>query len=104
MTTPDLSTIVPLKYKTLVAAISAVLTIAVPYILQGAAHLPAPWPVIIGGVFAALGVLGVWHAPYVPAGHAIVPQAVAETVHRSLPPAPGEYANPWRPANMKHAA
>lgn len=96
MTAPDFSTIVPLKYKTLVAAIGGVLTIVVPYILQAAAHLPSPWPLVIGLVFAALGTLGVWRVPFVPPGHAIVPQAVAETVQRSLPPVPGEYPNPWR--------
>lgn len=94
--TTDLSTIVPLKWKTAVAAVSGVLTIVVPFILQAAAHLSAPWPVVIGLFFAALGVLGVWRAPFVPAGHAIVPQSVAETVQRSLPPVPGEFPNPWR--------
>lgn len=96
MTVPDLSNLIPLKYKTYVAAISGILTLVVPWILQAATSLPEPWPQVVGLVIFILGLFGVYHAPYVPTGGVVVPQAVAETVHRSLPPAPGEYKNPWR--------
>ena len=103
MTGPDISSVVPLKWKPLVAVVSSILTLVVPYILQFSAHLPSPWPVVIGLVIAGLGALGVYHAPYVPKGHVVVP---AETVNPSQPtlsrggvlpaPLPGQYKNPWR--------
>lgn len=96
MTTPDLSTLIPLKYKTLAAAIGGILTLVAPWILQETTTLPQPWPLLVGLVFFVLGVLGVYHAPYVPPGGAVVPRAVAESVQRSLPPVPGQYKNEWK--------
>jgi hypothetical protein len=92
MTTPDLSALVPLKWKTWVAGVSAILTVVVPYVLQFVVYLPEPWPTVVGGVIAVLGIFGVYHAPYVKPGAVVVPEVVAQ----SRPPLAGEYQNPWR--------
>jgi hypothetical protein len=92
MTTPDLSGVIPLKWKTWVAAISGVLAIAVPYILQLVVYLPDPWPTVVGGVIAILGVFGVYRAPYVPPNASVVP----DTQIAAPPPPEGGYRNPWQ--------
>lgn len=70
--------VVPTKYKAIVAIISGLLTIGVPWILQASTSLPSPWPGVIGLVIAALGALGVYRVPAVPDGHVIVPVSVAQ--------------------------
>lgn len=92
MTTPDLSGLIPAKYKTIVGVIGSLLSFIVPLVLSVEQYLPSPWPSVIGGVLVVLTGLGIYHAPYKPAGTVLVPEAVAQ----SLPPAPGEYRNPYR--------
>jgi len=101
MTSLDLSALIPLKWKTAAAALGGILTLVAPWIIQTTTDLPQPWPLLIGGVFFVLGLFGVYHAPYVPPGGAIVSKGVAETVQRSLPPVPGQYVNPWKPSQMR---
>lgn len=104
MTTPDLSSLIPLKWKTWAAGIGALLTVVVPYVIEIEAYLPNPWPLVIGVVIAVLGVLGVYHAPYTPTGAVIAPAPAtpAEPVTAAPVSAPvavrpsGEYPNPWK--------
>jgi len=70
MTTPTLT---PSKAKTYVALIGSLLSVAAPLILQVSTALPPPWPAAIGGIFALLTALGVYHAPYKPPGTALTP-------------------------------
>lgn len=46
--------------KSIVALIGAVLTFAVPFILQVSVYLPTTWQAVIGGVIAILTGLGVY--------------------------------------------
>lgn len=113
MTTPvDLSAIVPSKAKTWVGLIGSLLTFVGPFVLQSADLLPSPWPAVIGVVFALATTLGVYHAPYKPAGTTLAPvdTKVSVTVDRQVdsttpnvsapevqPPADdGTYPNPWK--------
>ena len=50
MTTPDLSFIIPQKYKTIVGAIGTGLAFVVPFLLEVTDSLPSPWPAVIGAV------------------------------------------------------
>lgn len=93
MTAPDdfnLDGIIPSKAKVYVALIGSVLTIVGPWILTASNTLPEPWPGLIGLVFAALTGLGVYHAPYKPAGTVLAPNtpAVVEAAEHSPPPPP----------------
>lgn len=54
----------PSKAKTWIALLGSLLSVAVPLIVSASAHLPEPWPAVIGGVVAVLTALGVYHAPY----------------------------------------
>ena len=92
MTTPDLSFIIPTKYKAIVGLIGTGLSFAVPLVLQYTDSLPAPWPAVIGFVLWVLTVLGIYHAPYAPPGAVLVPP----TAVKPPPPAAGEYRNPWQ--------
>lgn len=107
MTTPsyNLEEIVPLKYKPIVAWVGSTLTFLVPEGLKLAAHLPAPWPLVIGLVIAVLTGLGVYRAPYKPQGTMLAPAtpAVAAAAAQSVAPTPvvnpdtgGPYENPWQ--------
>ena len=80
----------PSKAKAYVALLGSVLTVVGPLLLNVSTHLPEPWPAIIGGVIGLLTVLGVYQAPYRPAGTVLVPAPPA------TPPADTGYANPWR--------
>lgn len=97
----DLSTIIPLKYKTWITLIGSLLTIVGPYILQVGDYLPAPWPLVIGLVFAALTTLGVYRAPYKPTGTilAVDPSApvVSDKVPDNAPTAHPTYVGPSVP-------
>lgn len=90
MTTPAPTT--PSKAKTWIALAGSVLTFVVPLVVSAESYLPSPWPAVIGGAIAVLTALGVYKAPYTPADTVIVPTSVAQ----SLPPAPGEYRNPYK--------
>ena len=68
MPVPDLSSIIPSKAKTWVNLVGGLLTFVVPFVLESANALPAPWPAAIGVVLFILTALGVYHAPYAPAG------------------------------------
>lgn len=106
MTTPTITTIEPSKSKTWVAVVGTVLTALIPYVLQAAEYVPDPWPLVIGGVIAVLTALGVYKAPYKPEGTSVVPNSELNQVavplppvdksEVSLPPAPGDYRNPWK--------
>lgn len=114
MTNPifDIAEVIPLKYKAIVGTVGAVLSFAVPYIVEVQNILPSPWPVIIGIVFAILSGLGIIQAPYKPTGSVLVPQEVAHAGAGAIAaatspaknigptnvlpsPQPGEYRNPW---------
>lgn len=74
MTTPapDLSFIIPKKWKSVAALIGSALSFVVPYVLTYTDSLPQPWPGVIGFVLFVLTVLGVYHAPYAPKGTVLV--------------------------------
>lgn len=71
-TPPDLSFLVPAKYKTYVALIGTGLSFVVPFILEVTEGLSAPWPAVIGAVLWVLTALGVYAAPYKPNGAVLV--------------------------------
>jgi hypothetical protein len=101
MTTVDITTIIPSKAKTWVGLVGSLLTFVVPYVLEFADALPAPWPVIAGAVLAVLTALGIYKAPYAPTGTVVAPAtpAVIEAASESTPayhPPSGTYTNPWR--------
>ena len=96
MTTPDLSFVIPTKWKPWVGAVGALLTFIVPTVTEMSADLPAPGPAVIAAVLAALTWLGIYKVPYAPPGAVLVPEvAVTPEV-----PAPkvneGDYRNPWQ--------
>lgn len=109
MTGPlNIDTIVPTKYKGLVALIGTGLSFLVPYIIQVEQFLPSPWPAVIGAVLWVLTVSGVVRAPYVPQGAVLAPntpevakaaqQAVTQaavTQAQVQPPASGGWKPPY---------
>lgn len=74
MSTPDLSSIIPSKWKTYVGLIGSALSFIVPLVISVEDYLPEPWPAVIGGALAVLTALGIYHAPYVPAGTVLAPE------------------------------
>ncbi len=62
--------------KSWVALIGSLLTLIVPWVVTATAHLPAPWPALVGAVVAVLTALGVYRAPYrpVPSGQTKPPK------------------------------
>ena len=78
MTAPqfNLEDIVPSKAKTWVGLIGSLVTLIGPAILSSTDALPAPWPLIIGLVFAALTALGIYRAPYKPTGTVLAPTEI----------------------------
>lgn len=89
MTAPDLSSVVPLKWKAWVALAGSALSVVVPLVVSVEDYLPSPWPAVIGGVIAVLTALGVYHAPYMPPNTTVVPDVQAA-------PTRGAYRNPWQ--------
>lgn len=121
MTTPiNLEEIVPSKAKAWVGLFGSLVTFVLPLILQSSDSLPAPWPVIIGAIAAVLTTLGVYKAPYGPAGTTLavdpaktaassdlpagtpvaVPVEQIGTTHpiseAITPPPDGNYKHPWK--------
>lgn len=115
MTNPvDITALLPSKAKTWVGLIGSLLTFIGPLVLSSTDALPAPWPAIIGVVFAVLTALGIYHAPYKPAGTVLAPEEILAQLPPSEvplatpdnpsppiadvapPQVPGGYANPWR--------
>lgn len=98
MTTPiDISTIVPLKAKAWVGLVGSLLTFAGPFILENANLLPSPWPALIGVFFALATALGIYRAPYKPAGTVLVEPTVDGPSPGLLSDeAQGTYQNPWK--------
>lgn len=104
MTTPqfDITEVIPSKAKAWVGLLGSLLTLFGPVILETTDALPAPWPVVIGGVFAVLTFLGIYKAPYKPQGTALVPEAAIapDTNEVASPPAqlpnPAPWQNPWK--------
>lgn len=101
--TPDLSFLIPKKYKTLVGLIGTGLSFLVPLVLQYTDALPSPWPAVIGFVLWVLTVLGIYRAPYVPTGAVIAPNTPAVATATAQAAAPvvnpatgGAYRNPWQ--------
>jgi hypothetical protein len=105
VTAPDLSFIIPSKWKAGAALVGSALSFVVPYVLQVTDSLPSPWPAVIGVVLFLLSALGVYHAPYAPTGTVLVPdkpnldQSNGVRVSRGTG-APNvvhdNYHNPWR--------
>jgi hypothetical protein len=110
MTGPiNIQTIVPTKYKGIVATVGTILTALVPYVIQAEQWLPAGWALGIGFAIAALTSLGVIGAPYVPKGAVLAPDTPAvavaaqsavtqEAVNQAAvtnPSANVPYSNPW---------
>jgi hypothetical protein len=107
---PDLSYLIPSKWKTVVGLIGSALSFAVPYVLQVTDGLPDPWPVVIGIVLFILTTLGVYRAPYKPADTVLVHKsevpkgtptdemATAKTppVVNPVGPAKTDFRNPWK--------
>lgn len=115
MTTPtpiDITEIVPSKAKAWVGLVGSLLTFIGPAILTATEALPAPWPLVVGLVFAALTWLGIYKAPYKPVGTTLAPDTPAvqkAIINEAYPydgpvvkdPAPTAtatktYRNPWR--------
>lgn len=105
MTAPNLENLVPSKAKAWVGLIGSVLSLVIPYVLVISDSLPQPWPLLIGGLVALLTALGIYRAPYKPAGAALAPKAaipagvptdegVAGT--QDNPGTGSKYRNPWR--------
>ena len=88
---PDLSGIIPKKYKTYIALVGGALGFLVPFILEATEGLPAPWPAVIGAVVWLLTAFGVYQAPYKPEGTVLVPQDVVKPEVRDQ-----YFRNPWR--------
>lgn len=86
---PDLSSIIPSKAKTWVTLIGGLLTFIAPFTLEATQALPAPYPAIIGFVLLVLTALGVYHAPYAPAGTTL---AIAPQTPVALPTTEGPVA------------
>lgn len=102
MTAPDLSYLIPSKWKAVVALVGSALSFLVPYILEVTNGLPAPWPAVVGVVLFILTAFGAYKAPYKPPGTVLAP---AEAIPPGTPtdkgvapvvPEPGKYRNPWR--------
>jgi hypothetical protein len=74
MTAP-IEELVPLKYKTWIAAVGSVVSFVAPLALSVSDALPSPWPAVIGVVLSLLTALGVYKAPYKPADAVLVPEA-----------------------------
>lgn len=102
MTTPqfDITEVIPSKAKAWVGLLGSLLTLFGPVILETTNALPAPWPVVIGGVFAALTFLGIYKAPYKPQGTVLVPETVITHDNEGVDSPPAQSAsrwqNPWR--------
>lgn len=94
MTAPNLSGIIPSKWKAIVGLIGSGLSFVVPYILSVEQYLPSPWPAVIGVVLFILSALGVYHAPYQPKGTVLAPDTPA--VAAAAKEAPGQFQNPWQ--------
>jgi len=93
MTAPDLTGLVPLKYKAWVGLIGAALSFAVPYLIEAQKWLPSPWPVVIGVVLFIASGLGVHQAPYLPEGTVVAPAPGPPAP--TLPAPSGGWRNPW---------
>jgi hypothetical protein len=93
--TPDLESLVPLRWKTWIALAGSVLSFVVPLVVSVQDYLPAPWPAVIGTGIAVLTALGVYHAPYVKPEARIAPDTPAVAAAAQEPPE--GYQNPWQP-------
>lgn len=99
MTTPDISDIVPLKYKAWVGLFGSLLTLVVPAALDATSTLDQPWPTVIGLVVALLTTLGIYKAPYKPTGTTLAidprtPVIDLPAVEEVLAPPPVATTNP----------
>jgi hypothetical protein len=95
MTAPvvDISSLVPLKWKTWIALAGSVLSFVVPLVVSVEDYLPSPWPAVIGGAIAVLTALGVYRAPYVKPEARIAPDTAA--VAAATEAAVGDHTTPW---------
>lgn len=100
---PDLSFLIPTKYKTIVSLIGGALSFVVPFVLQATSALAPPWPAVIGVVLFLLSAFGVYKAPYAPKGAVLAPDtpAVAAATRQAAAPVVnpatgGVYRNPWQ--------
>ena len=107
---PDLSYLIPSKWKTVVGLIGSALSFAIPYVLEVTDGLPAPWPMLIGIALFILTALGIYRAPYKPAGTVLVQKsdvpkgtptdematAKPTPVVDPVGPAKTDFRNPWK--------
>lgn len=70
---PDLSGLIPSKWKAVVALIGTGLSFILPFVLEATSALPSPWPAIIGAVLWLLTAFGVLQAPYLKPGTVAAP-------------------------------
>lgn len=91
---PDLSGLIPAKWKTYTAIVGTGLSFVVPFILEASNGLPAPWPAVIGAVLWVATALGVYAAPYKPTGTVIVPATAQEP--RAVDAPTGKPRHPWK--------
>lgn len=89
MTTPDLSFIIPTKYKPWVGALGALLTFIVPTLTEVVAELDQPWPAVFAAVLAGLTWLGIYKVPYAPSGTVLAPDTPAVREAAVEPPSGG---------------
>lgn len=68
MTTPDLSGLIPTKWKPWVAALGTILSYIIPTVSASVVGLSQPWPTVFAAVLTVLAWFGVYGVPYAPKG------------------------------------
>lgn len=90
-TTPEVK---PSNAKAWVGLVGTFFTLVAPALLQASTSLDAPWPAVIGAVFAVATALGIYQAPYRPADAVLVPDSPA--VRDAVISDESGYTNPWQ--------
>lgn len=80
----------PVHAKAWTALAGSVLTLVGPWILQASLGLPAPWPAIVGAIFAVLTSLGVYRVP-----NQLTQKQVNNAIAKGHVVVPDEYKSPW---------
>lgn len=111
MTAPDLSFVIPTKWKPWVGAVGALLTFVVPYLSSVIASLPPGGQAGVAAVLAGLTWLGVYQVPYAPKDTVLKPKesvaSQAGPISINVPnigvnprdvarPAERQHRNPWQ--------
>lgn len=84
---PDLSGLIPSKWKAWVALIGTGLTFLVPFILEAQTALPPLWSAAVGLLLWVLTALGVLRAPYLKPGTVVTPETAVKTGGTVVTPA-----------------